>query len=343
MIPDAVLARWGDLAGRPHRRFGPGLINETYRVDADGAPVIVQRLHARWTAESCEDFEAVTTQLASHGVTTPLLVRTDDDQRCVIGDEDRVWRAQTFLDGLHTHEHVESAAMAESAGALVARFHRAVSDLEHDYRFTRGLVHDTPKHVQTLRDALDAHADHRLAGDVRAIALPLLDEAERLCDLGALPRRHAHGDLKISNLLFDDRERAVAVIDLDTVGKMAWPHEMGDALRSWCNPGGEDRGEVRLDTELLGAAMRGYASSAKDLPTTEERELLVDGLASICLELSARFLADALNEAYFGWDRERFGTRGDHNLARARGQWKLYQSVRAQQDEARALLRDAFA
>jgi len=343
VIPAAILARYAALADRPHRRFGPGLINDTYLVEADDGPVVMQRLHPLWAATSCEDFEVVTTHLVGKGMRSPLLIRTDADTRCVVDDDDRVWRAQTFLPGLHTHERVTSAAMAESAGALVARFHLAMADLEHDYRFTRGLVHDTAKHIGTLRDALAKYPEHRLFADVRALAEPLLDDAAKLPELTQLPSRHMHGDLKISNVLFDDRERAVALVDLDTIGKMAWPHEMGDALRSWCNPGGEDQGDVRFDLGVFGAGLRGYASEARELPSGEERALLVDGLASIALELSARFVADALNESYFGFDAERFATRGEHNLARARGQWALYESVLAQQQEARSLVGEAFA
>jgi hypothetical protein len=49
----------------------------------------------------------------------------------------------------------------------------------------------------------------------------------------------------------------------------------------------------------------------------------------ISLELAARFLADALQESYFGWNRERFSSAGEHNLVRARGQWSLHEAAQA--------------
>ena len=55
-------------------------------------------------------------------------------------------------------------------------------------------------------------------------------------------------------------------------------------------------------------------------------------------ELCARFAADAILEAYFGWDAQRFPGRGEHNLARARGQWALYQAVRDTRDQRRRIL-----
>jgi hypothetical protein len=58
----------------------------------------------------------------------------------------------------------------------------------------------------------------------------------------------------------------------------------------------------------------------------------------VALELCARFSADALRESYFGWDPTRYASRGEHNLARARGQWALHGAVvRTRRERARAL------
>jgi hypothetical protein len=104
---------------------------------------------------------------------------------------------------------------------------------------------------------------------------------------------------------------------------------MGDALRSWCNTGGEDVREAAIDVALFAAALEGYAQVARrqGFPSPEEARSLVDGLSTICLELAARFLADALCESYFGFDASRFPAAGEHNLLRGRGQFSLFLSV----------------
>ncbi len=50
-------------------------------------------------------------------------------------------------------------------------------------------------------------------------------------------------------------------------------------------------------------------------------------------------MTDALEESYFGWDAERFPARGEHNAARAEGQWQLYEAIRATRARRRELLR----
>ena len=86
--------------------------------------------------------------------------------------------------------------------------------------------------------------------------------------------------------------------------------------------------------------MDGYASECA--LAAEAADGLVDATATIMVELAARFAADALNEAYFGWDEARFSSRGAHNLLRARGQLALAKRLAEQRTEAQAIVTRAF-
>jgi Ser/Thr protein kinase RdoA (MazF antagonist) len=341
-VPPAVLGRYASLSGRASRPFGTGLINDTFVVEGRDADAVVQRLHPVFSPAVHHDIEAVTRRLTARGLATPTILPSDEGALWVEHARDDgspgVWRAMTFVRESHTWDRVPSPAVAREAGALVGRFHTALDGLDWDYKGRKGRAHDTARHLDTLRRALAEHGAHRLHGEVSRIGGELLDAAASLPDFSALPARHTHGDLKISNLLFDTRDEGLCLVDLDTVGRMVWPHEMGDALRSWCNPAGEDVDAVELDATLFTAAVEGYAETASTLVTAEERSRLVEGLATICVELSARFLADALNERYFGWNADRYATRGDHNLVRAKGQWTLARSVLRQRDALDAVV-----
>src|SRR5206468_8667500 len=135
-------------------------------------------------------------------------------------------------------------APAELGGALVARFHRAVDDLEYDYKFVRAGVHDTAAHLARLEAGAAASRESASEPEpapelieARELASEILAVARALAPLPELPRRHTHGDLKISNLLFrGEPARGVALVDLDTLGRQTLAFELGDAMRSWCNP-----------------------------------------------------------------------------------------------------------
>jgi Ser/Thr protein kinase RdoA (MazF antagonist) len=162
---------------------------------------------------------------------------------------------------------------------------------------------------------------------------------------GDLPRRHCHGDLKISNILFADDApaRAHCLIDLDTLGRQTMAYELGDALRSWCNPSGEDTDRPAIDLGILESAMRGYARGAEGLLGAAEVAAIVPGLRTVCVELAARFCVDVFEDRYFGWDRTRFASRREHNLLRARGQLGLARSLVRDAERAEAIVRAALA
>lgn len=310
-----------------------GLINKTFVVRDAGEPIaVLQQLHTIFGPDVNLDLEAVTSHLAAKGYVTPRLIRTLDGQPCV--EENAVWRALTWVEGETVHK-VPSPAWAEAGGALVGRFHRAIADLDYDYRFTRSGVHDTPAHLAKLRGHVEA------GGDAEAVELgrEILAEASALPAMPAVPQRHVHGDLKISNLLFRRVPlEGICLVDLDTLAKGTMAFELGDAMRSWCNPVGEDAASVRFDVAIFEAAIRGFRSEADALVTREELASIVVGLETVCVELAARFAVDVFEDYYFGWDPSRYPTRRAHNFVRSRGQLALGRAVRAARDEAVAAM-----
>jgi Ser/Thr protein kinase RdoA (MazF antagonist) len=341
-VPAAIIAAYGwqaaDIAPLPG-----GLINATYGVRIDGAPIaVVQRLHAVFGAEVNLDIAAVTAHLAAKGMHTPRIVPTQTGDAWVI-HEGRAWRALTWIDGMTVHR-VPEPTWAEAGGELVGRFHVAVADLVHDYHFVRAGVHDTAAHLEKLQVAVTGGGDPEWVDLGREV----LSAAAVLPTMPVLPRRHCHGDLKISNLLFvvppslppNPRPPVgVALVDLDTVGLGTMAFELGDAMRSWCNPHGEDAGAVKFELAIFEAAMRGFFRVAGAVVTEDERTSIVIGLETVCIELAARFAVDVFRDEYFGWDPARFPSRRAHNLVRARGQLGLGQAVRAAREDALAICR----
>lgn len=330
MVPADVIAAygWSDAEVAP---LSGGLINATFVVRRAGAPIsVIQRLHKIFAPTVNLDLEAVTAHLAAKGMTTPRLIRTRAGEASV-----GAWRALSWIDGVTLHA-VPEPSWAEAGGELVGRFHRTVADLRHDYRFTRTGVHDTAAHLGKLRAAI-ANADP----EARDLGREVLDAAATLPEMPDVPRRHCHGDLKISNLLFAPgagSRRGLALVDLDTLGLTTMAFELGDAMRSWCNPRGEDAGSVSFELPIFAAAMRGFRAVADGIVTAEERRSVVIGLETVCLELAARFAVDVVNDDYFGWDATRFSSRRAHNLVRARGQLALGLAVRAARADALALV-----
>jgi len=337
-----VLAAYGFSTGCTVRTVEGGLINQTFRVEEGSRRVALQRLHAIFAPSVNLDIDAITGHLAHKGLLTPRVVRTVNGALCTVDDRGAAWRALTWLDGSTLHR-VARPSTARAAAQLVAKFHRAVSDLSHTFHFSRPGAHDTPAHLARLHTALVQHVGHTDHQVVAVVGKAILQQAESLETLPVVPPRLVHGDLKISNVLFDARgEQALALLDLDTMAQLTIPIELGDALRSWCNPAGEDAADATFRADVFEAALDGYAAGAPDFLTDAELGSLVLGAQTIALELAARFCADALNESYFGWNPHKFPSRSAHNLARARAQLAVSESVHTQRVALERAVRARF-
>jgi len=328
--------------------LGDGLINETFLVETlrcSGATrAVLQRVNPLFGIAVHYDIEAVTRHLARHKLVTPLLLRTREDQLAVDLGSDGVWRLLSYIEG-HSYPKM-TAQLAAPAGELTARFHAAVSDLDHRFHFVRAGSHDFAKHLQNLRTTVEK-AQSGGPTETPLGFLPLADSifeiARQVPSAVPGPIRICHGDLKINNLRFGDDGNGLCLLDLDTLASLPLGLELGDALRSWCNPYGEDRIDTVFDLGLLEGVLRGYARVGRQFITVEEREFLIGGALRITIQLSARFAADIVNQSYFRFDPSRFPSSAAHNLVRAQGQLSLAQSLLAQRRQAESLVRSSFA
>ncbi|HUF73178.1 MAG TPA: phosphotransferase [Gammaproteobacteria bacterium] len=333
--PPAVVEAY-DLDPASIETLGGGLINLSFGVvRPDGSRCVLQRLNRIFPPEVDDDLDAVTRHLSGKGLATPRLIRTGGDDRHISVDG-AIWRLLTRIEG-ETRETVGAEAQAAEAGRVLGEFHLALADFDQPLCSTRPRVHDIGRHLAALRRALDEHASHPAHRDVVGLAATIFDLAGRLDPLPAEPERVVHGDPKISNVVFRNG-LGICLVDLDTIARMPVAFELGDALRSWCNPAGEDSPEALLSIERFRLALEGYLAGAPGLLGPDEWRAIPNATLAIAIELAARFAADALNENYFSWDRERFATASAHNRARAAAQLALAESVRRAMPSLSALV-----
>ena len=138
-------------------------------------------------------------------------------------------------------------------------------------------------------------------------------------------------------LLDDATGEGVCVIDLDTVMPGLAPCDFGDLVRSATNAAAEnerDLAKVEMNFPIFESLLRGYLSGTAEFLTAAEKNLLPMSAQVIAFELGLRFLTDFLSgDAYFKTRRE------GENLDRCRAQFKLFESIRAQESAMQKLLR----
>ena len=143
---------------------------------------------------------------------------------------------------------------------------------------------------------------------------------ERLFREGKLPKRINHCDTKVNNILFDDQNRPMCIVDLDTVMPGFVFSDFGDFMRTAANTGAEDDPElsnIHVDMDIYNAYKDGYLSEASFL-TDIEKSLLNYGCRLLSYMQTVRFFTDYLNgDTYYKIQYP------EHNLVRTRAQLRL--------------------
>lgn len=326
--------------------LGQGNINDTWRVSlADGTQWVLQRLHPAVFPDPgavMANMRIVTDHLDRNPEERYVFFRlatTPQGQDYWIDSSGCCWRLLTHIGHSRTLGSLENPTQAREIGRLLGRFHLLTADLDPatladplpDFHITpRCLAHYDAVCAGlqgTARQENPEEAFCRALIEALRPTAAILEEAR-----GALSQRVIHGDPKATNFLFAaDADRAVSLIDFDTVKPGLLLHDLGDCLRSCCNPRGEshaDPAATAFDPDLFEAIMQGYLEQAGPLPTPEDQALLVTSAAVISFELGLRFFTDHLaGDRYFKVDRP------GQNLHRALVQFHLQQSIQAQQND----------
>ncbi len=357
-----------DIKGRlvALKPFGNGNINDTflaiYRDSSNETQVILQRVnravfpepgkimanmrevtrhcHAKLSADAGAGRDDRVWQM-------PRVVQTKDGRDYTTDEKGDVWRVITRIMSARAFDVAQGPAHAEECGAVLGHFHYLVSDLDpavlHDplpgFHVTSGYLAaydatlERPLAKELLAGSDEAKRLARFVDERRGWALCL----EKAAAAGELRKRMFHGDPKVNNIMIDEvTGKGTAMIDLDTVSPGLVHVDFGDALRSICNPAGEeetDLAKVVFDEDLCTAFCKGYMREAGAFMTEADRAYLYDAIRLLPFELGLRFFQDYLaGNVYFKTKR------ADQNLDRARVQFRLCESIEARERAIRKVL-----
>ena len=262
--------------------------------------------------------------------------------------DDEYWRVYEFIEGAQSYEVVRSPDHAEACARAYGHFQRLLDDLPGPRLIETILeFHHTPSRYRTFEEAIAKDLAGRASSVRREIdfALARKELSTRLVDAqsrGEIPERVVHNDTKASNVLIDDTTgEGICVVDLDTVMPGVALYDFGDMVRAGTNPAAEDETNldlVNMQLPLFEALVKGYLSSAGGfLVPAELAQLAFSGLL-ITLQQGVRFLTDHLeDDHYFRTTRE------NHNLDRARTQFKLVESMEAQAEQMEVVIAKAIS
>jgi hypothetical protein len=337
--------------------YGSGHIHDTFRVETaekDKDNYILQRLNNKVfkrIPELQNNIERVTSHLNWKLQTIPgsnvkreclTLLPSKDGKSWIVDKDGNYWRMYIFISNHRSYNIVDNPGKAYEGGKAIGRFQAMLTDLPGNPLYdTIPFFHDIEKRLETFNLTVKENPVKRVDKVTNEInfVLQRADEMKIILKLGKegkIPVRITHNDTKFNNILLDENDKALCVIDLDTVMPGYVHYDFGDAIRTAANTAAEDEKElskVKMDIELFEAYARGYLSETRDTLNVTEKEYLAFAPRLITYTIAVRFLTDYIDgDHYFKIHHEH------HNLQRTKAQLKLVESMEEQYEDMRKII-----
>jgi len=341
--------------------FGSGHIHDTFRVETvekEKDDYILQRLNNRVfknIPELQENIERVTGHLYHKLESVPgadlkreclNLIPARNGKSWIEDEEGGFWRMFIYIPNHRSYDIVDTPEKAFEGGKAIGRFQALLSDLPGKPLFeTIPYFHNIEKRLEGFISALKSDRAGRVRSSSEEIDFILKRSEEmkiilKLGNEGMIPLRITHNDTKFNNILLDEKDKALCIIDLDTVMPGYVHYDFGDAIRTAANTAAEDEkdlSKVRMDIRLFKAYSEGYLSETRDTLNDVEKEYLAFGPRLITYTMAVRFLTDYLDgDNYYKIHHEH------HNLERAKAQLKLVRSMEEQYSAMQDIIRELY-
>lgn len=356
----AAFPEYGEVIG--YKPITAGHINDTYIVEyklEDGsiAKYLLQRINTvvfKKPVEVMENVVGITAHLRrkiSENGGDPMretltVYPAKDGKNYYSSEKEGFWRMYNFVDDTFSISELTNPEDFKNAALSFGNFQNLLADYPIETLYeTIENFHFTPARFATFKASVDKNASGRKEQALPEIEFALAREKDcsvitDLIAAGELPVRVTHNDTKLNNVLFDNTtKKGICIVDLDTVMPGSSLYDFGDSIRFGANTAAEDEtdlSKVTLSLEYFKAYVDGYLEAAGDSLTDNEIKYLAFSAKLLTFECGIRFLADFLDgDVYFKTEYP------EHNLVRARTQFKLVADIEAKYDAMMSIVEES--
>jgi Ser/Thr protein kinase RdoA (MazF antagonist) len=315
---------------------GSGHINDTYCVTLHGSTqpnYILQHINHfvfHDIAKLSENIQRVTNHLHENGnnrYQVMTLVPSKNESLWVQSSDGNYWRLYTYIPNSFTFDLAPNKDFAFEAGQAYGWFIRTLDSIKGSqlHEVIPGF-HNLGLRISQLKNALGENKVKRAKSchsviDFYFSRCSEMLEFDQLVGTKEIPLRITHNDTKINNVLFNAQNRAISIIDLDTVMPGVVHYDFGDAIRTIASATHEDETRLELvgiNIELYKGFTGGFLTEIGSCLTTTELAYLPKAPRMMAFIMGIRFLAD-----YLRGDNYYKVSHKEHNIERARNQMAL--------------------
>ena len=337
MLENVIHAFLPEIERPSLQPIGSGLIHQTWKVEVRGGQAyVLQAVNTNVFQQPMAiagNLDAIGRFLAEHAPQYLFAAPLRTAGGAVFYEDERggFYRMFPFVRGSRTYDVVDSPEQAYEASRQFGLFTYHLREFEvAQLQETLPRFHDLELRYEQFERAVATGNGPRVRDSSDLIGF--LQVQRELVDVYIGIRqdpqfslRVTHHDTKISNVLFDYRDKGLCVIDLDTVMPGYFISDVGDMMRTYVSPASEeevDLPKVAIRREYYQAIRDGYLGVMGEVLSAPEREqFFYSGLFMSYMQ-ALRFLADHLNgDVYYG------ARYPGHNYNRAANQAALLRGL----------------
>jgi hypothetical protein len=316
--------------------FGTGLINHTWKIIHEEDEFILQQINTHIFKQPIlidDNFRLLSNYFQQHHPAYLFVapVKGSNDESIITINEN-YYRCFPFIRNSHTIDVVQNPQQAYEAAKQFAKFTSLLNEFNAErLHITLNDFHNLSLRYHQFEKAIFQGNAERISESKNEIQFiqskqPIVKKYEDFIQHKELKKRVTHHDTKISNVLFDEADKGLCVIDLDTVMPGYFISDVGDMMRTYVCPVSEEENDfdkIRVRADFIKSIQEGYFSEMKHaLSSFEQDHFLFAGEFLIYMQ-AIRFLTDYLtDDVYYGSKYPK------HNLFRAKNQMELLRQYR---------------
>jgi thiamine kinase-like enzyme len=313
---EPILSLYGiDQSDYSVKPYGNGLINHTWKIVSAGKEWLLQRINHQIFKKPTDILDNCSRLSEYFRVNHPdylfiAPVIHSKNLNYVIDEENNYYRLFPFVKNSFTCNTVSKPRLAHDAAKQFGQFTRLLSKFDTgQLQITLPDFHNLTLRQEMFETALSHGNPKRISHSLESIRF-LQDQAiisetfERIKSDPNFPIRVIHHDAKINNVLFDlGTDDGLCVIDLDTVMPGYYISDVGDMLRTYLSPVGEedeDFRKIEIREEYFSEIVKGYfGEMGAEMTEIEKKYFIYSGKFAIYMQ-AIRFLTDyLLDDIYY--------------------------------------------
>ncbi|TXH20363.1 MAG: aminoglycoside phosphotransferase family protein [Chitinophagaceae bacterium] len=328
------------------KAFGTGLINHTWVVENDNKFILQKVNHNvfKQPEDIGHNISSIINYLkdtkSDYFLATPLV--SIENKTILFIEGEGYFRMFQFVTGSHSKDTLSTPDEAYEAAKQFGKFTKSLSGIDvSQLKITLADFHNLEFRYHQFTDALKNGNTNRIKAAKEIINELLgyeyiVDEYKQICNNPEFKLRVTHHDTKISNVLFNDDNKGICVIDLDTVMPGYFISDIGDMMRTYLCPVSEeekDFSKIEVRDDFYKSIVKGYGEEMNEFLTdTEKKYYFYAGVFMIYMQ-ALRFITDHLNDdIYYGAKYE------GHNYVRGCNQLRLLQCLLIKEESLKKII-----